>query len=183
MAGMAAARTLVNANLPVLVLDKGRGISGRMATRRWGDATFDHGAQYFSAKTTEFQTFVKNAAVSAAIKEWWPDIGDAVHPRWIGASGMNAMPKLLEENIPILKSKQVVRINENEKGWEVQTEDDDTYQCSSLLVTIPAPQALQLLENSGITLEESPLPKNSLYIRENAMYSLLKVKTFDTPIK
>ena len=51
MAGMAAARTLVNANLPVLVLDKGRGISGRMATRRWGDATFDHGAQYFSAKT------------------------------------------------------------------------------------------------------------------------------------
>ena len=181
MAGMAAARTLVNANLPVLVLDKGRGISGRMATRRWGDATFDHGAQYFSAKTTEFQTFVKNAAVSAAIKEWWPDIGDAVHPRWIGASGMNAMPKLLEENIPILKSKQVVRINENEKGWEVQPEDDDTCQCSSLLVTIPAPQALQLLENSGITLEESPLPNIAYHPCLVVMARLDKVSGIPAP--
>ena len=47
MAGLSAARALVDAGRSVVVFDKGRGIGGRMATRRLGAAVFDHGAQYF----------------------------------------------------------------------------------------------------------------------------------------
>ena len=49
MSGMAAASDLVRAGRKVLVVDKGRGIGGRMATRRVGDAVFDHGAQFITA--------------------------------------------------------------------------------------------------------------------------------------
>ena len=45
LAGLTAAQALTDA-FDVIVLDKGRGFGGRMATRRIGDATFDHGAQF-----------------------------------------------------------------------------------------------------------------------------------------
>ncbi|MFW5743027.1 MAG: NAD(P)-binding protein [Spirochaetota bacterium] len=59
IAGLTAARRLVDASRDVTVLDKGRGVGGRMATRRFGGATrrfggatrrfggatFDHGGR------------------------------------------------------------------------------------------------------------------------------------------
>lgn len=159
MSGMAAAHTLASANLPILVLDKGRGISGRMATRRWEEATFDHGAQFFSARTTAFQEFVEKAKQLEVAQEWWPGIADNQHPRWIGTAGMNAVPKLLAEDLTILKSKKVIKIREKENGWEILTEDGDNFQANSLIITIPAPQAIELLKNSGIVLPDSPLPQ------------------------
>ncbi|MEZ4955893.1 MAG: FAD-dependent oxidoreductase [Saprospiraceae bacterium] len=159
MSGMAAANTLANANVPTLVLDKGRGISGRMATRRWEEATFDHGAQFFSARTPAFQAFVEKGKQLETVQEWWPSIADNQHPRWIGSSGMNTVPKMLVDDVPILKNKKVIKIKEKENGWEVLTEDEDDFQAKSLLITIPAPQAIQLLENSGIALSGSPLPQ------------------------
>ena len=42
----------------VIVVDKGRGVGGRMATRRVpslsGEATFDHGAQFFTVRDDAF---------------------------------------------------------------------------------------------------------------------------------
>ncbi|MEO1259709.1 MAG: FAD-dependent oxidoreductase [Bacteroidota bacterium] len=156
IAGMAAARMLADANYAPLVIDKGRGMSGRMATRRWDEATFDHGAQYFSARTDEFQAFVDNAA--EAIKPWMSVSSGRLHPRWIGTNGMNSIPKLLAKNINVLKKKKVTRIKQLEDGWQVQTDTQDVYQAEALLITIPAPQAIQLLENSQIELPANPLP-------------------------
>ncbi len=46
IAGLACARRLAGAGLAPVVLDKGRGIGGRVATRRVEAMQFDHGAQY-----------------------------------------------------------------------------------------------------------------------------------------
>ena len=43
MAGLACARRLADAGVIPVVLDKGRGIGGRAATRRAGEWQFDHG--------------------------------------------------------------------------------------------------------------------------------------------
>ena len=52
MSGIACARALQAEGVPVRLIDKGRGIGGRMATRRTAVAgktiTFDHGAQSVS---------------------------------------------------------------------------------------------------------------------------------------
>ena len=50
ISGLACARTLAAAGLVPVVLDKGRGIGGRVATRRVGAMQFDHGAQYVTAQ-------------------------------------------------------------------------------------------------------------------------------------
>lgn len=157
IAGLSAAHRLAGAKVPVLLLDKGRGIGGRMATRRTGEATFDHGAQFFSAKTPDFQGFLETAAQVGVAREWWPNINDSQHPRWVGASGMNTVPKLLAGTSTVLTNKKVVKIEAVGDPWQVTTEDSGTFFASALIVTIPAPQALELLKNSSVYLPENPL--------------------------
>ena len=50
IAGLMASGYLIKAGYRVAVLEKARGVGGRMATRRIGEAVCDHGAQYFSVK-------------------------------------------------------------------------------------------------------------------------------------
>ena len=54
ISGLLAAQELTAAGWRVVVLDKGRGVGGRMATRRVGDGTFDHGAQFFTVRGERF---------------------------------------------------------------------------------------------------------------------------------
>ena len=53
--GLVAGRALVETGAEVVVVDKGRSPGGRLATRRVGDATLDHGAQFFTVRTPTFR--------------------------------------------------------------------------------------------------------------------------------
>ena len=53
ISGLALANRLKN-HFEVVVFEKSRGYGGRVATRRFGEFIFDHGAQFFKAKTEEF---------------------------------------------------------------------------------------------------------------------------------
>ena len=44
----------------VKIFEKARGVGGRMASRTKDDFNFDFGAQFFYAKTAEFQEFLDN---------------------------------------------------------------------------------------------------------------------------
>ena len=61
IAGLCAAEQLVAAGRHVVVLDKARGIGGRMATRRVGAAVCDHGAQFFTVRGADFAGIVSAA--------------------------------------------------------------------------------------------------------------------------
>ena len=74
---------------------------------------------------------------------------------------MNTVPKLLAENITVLKNQRVVQLAGTPNGWQLSTETGDIFHTKKLLVTMPAPQAVQLLENSQIELTDSPLPNIS----------------------
>ena len=49
IAGLAAAQQLKQPDFGMTLIEKSRGVGGRMATRRINDLQYDHGAQYFSA--------------------------------------------------------------------------------------------------------------------------------------
>ena len=59
LAGLMAGRELVKAGHEVLLLDKGRSPGGRLATRRIGQATLDHGAQFFTVRSPVFGAYVE----------------------------------------------------------------------------------------------------------------------------
>ncbi|AJI69041.1 NAD(P)-binding protein [Francisella tularensis] len=58
IAGLTAAKILKDC-AQVIVFEKSRGVSGRMSTRYADPYYFDHGTQYFTAKSTDFKEFLK----------------------------------------------------------------------------------------------------------------------------
>jgi renalase len=156
MAGLTAARELNRRGWDVTVLDKGRGIGGRLATRRLEQARLDHGAQYFSAKTPEFQKTVQELLTNGVITEWPLNRGDTTfgHPRYVGIDGMNAVAKALAQNLTVRTTETVVAFRAEAGGWVADTASGQHYQADTLLITIPAPQALALLQQSGFIISQ-----------------------------
>ena len=159
MAGLIAARNLTQHGWNVVVLDKGRGIGGRMATRRLEQARLDHGAQYFAAGTPEFQHLADDLLAEGLIKEWHLQQTEVAetsvdHPSYVGVEGMNAVAKALARNLTVLTTETVMTFRAEAAGWFVETESNGQYRADSLLITIPAPQALTLVERSDFALAD-----------------------------
>ena len=151
MAGLTAARELTRHKWQVTVLDKGRGVGGRMATRRIHKTRADHGAQYFSARTPEFQAQVQAMRDAGVVTEWYLP-GIDTHPRYIGVSGMSAIAKYLAVGLTIHTEEKVVQVEGDATGCTVRTEAGRVYSADRLIITIPAPQVKALLADSGIQL-------------------------------
>ena len=160
MAGLTAARELTSQGWDVVVLDKGRGIGGRMATRRIEQARLDHGAQYFSATTPDFQQVIQPLVEDNVVGQWPLEQTDAAdsafhYPYYIGLDGMNAVAKALSRDLTVLTAETVVSFRIADAQWLVETESGGQYRADALLITIPAPQALTLIEKSGFPLSPS----------------------------
>ncbi len=91
LSGLLAARTVAERGHTVIVLDKGVGPGGRLATRRIGAATLDHGAQFFTVRTDEFAALVHGWRSAAVVREWCRGFGaEDGYPRYAVRGGMNA---------------------------------------------------------------------------------------------
>lgn len=148
MAGLSAARILTQKGYQVTVLDKGRGVGGRMSTRTIENAKVDHGAQYFSVKTPEFQAFISELQLENIASEWYLAQRDNV--RYMGAKGMNTIPKKMASSLDILLNEKVILIENN----TVKTESGNVYDFDNLVITIPIPQVIDLFQNSKISFSE-----------------------------
>jgi renalase len=148
ISGLSAARILIQKGHEVIVLDKGRGVGGRMATRIIDNAKADHGTQYFSAKTPEFQTFITEFQSKNITSEW--HLAQRENVRHVGAKGMNTIPKSMASGMDVRVNEKVILIEKN----TVKTESGNVYPFDNLIVTIPIPQVLDLFQNSNITFSE-----------------------------
>ena len=141
MAGLACARKLACAGMAPVVLDKGRGIGGRVATRRTGDLQFDHGAQYVNAHGAGFGA-VLGALETAGTLAGWPDGTGRSHG--VGVPGMSALAKVLGAGLDIRQNVQAVRLMPDAGGWVVHLADG-ALRAARVVVTVPAPQVAGLL--------------------------------------
>ena len=105
--GLTIATILQRHNIQATILDKGRGIGGRLATRRLKGAedtegVFDHGAQYFKVNTSQFQPWVDDWLAAGVIKEWCQgfDVTDG-QLRYIGVKGTRGIAKYLAQNLNV----------------------------------------------------------------------------------
>lgn len=159
MAGLIAARTLAERH-DVVVLDKGRGVGGRMATRRIGDATFDHGAQFLTTHSSTFERLVQQWCDTGVVQPWFhgrlgPDgVGERDgHPRYRGAPTMTAIAKHLAAGLDVRTSCRVERLEQHGDGWIVRASGRVELEASAVVLTAPVPQSLELLDGSGVELD------------------------------
>lgn len=143
MAGLACARHLTAAGHTPLVIDKGRGVGGRMATRRISipehNLSFDHGAQYFTTRNPAFSALIQAAGDSVAL---WED--GAGETRLVGCPGMASLPRTMAEVLHVRLQVEVKSLRQEGSRWVLET-TDSTFHARRLVMTIPAPQAARLL--------------------------------------
>lgn len=141
MAGIACARALAEAGQGVRVLDKGRGIGGRMATRRASvrgrDLSFDHGAQYIRPRDAAFREALEQAGARV-----WPDGGDC--GRYVGVPGMSSVVRALAEGLEVEQQAEVTALAWQGGAWDVRTAAGST-RARRVVLSIPAPQVAALL--------------------------------------
>ena len=172
MAGIACARTLMQAGHRVTVFEKSRGPGGRMATRNSEFGGFDHGTQYFTVRDARFE---KALATSPGVVRPWSAntvrildeagrvVASAPPPReahWVATPGMGALLKQWAQPLAaaglLTLETQVIRL-EREKlhpeRWQLQTEgpgaSSQVYSgFDAVVLAVPAPQAHALLLSS-----------------------------------
>lgn len=157
LAGLACARVLRDAGLAVTVLDKSRGVGGRLCTRRGDGWQADHGAQYFTARSPEFRAQVEDWLQAGVVAEWRPQravfgpheasSGEAVQ-RFVGVPGMSAPAKALATGLTVKTGHTVQALRRVEGGWQLETAEHgllpDVF--GAVLLAAPAAQAATLLQ-------------------------------------
>lgn len=155
LSGLIAAKKLKELDLGnVLVLEKSRGIGGRMATRRTLETRFDHGAQFYRVKADilEFHQLWKKAGLS---HQWFVSSkGD----HWCAKVGMTSLAKELAVDVELQLEKQIhlIRFNSEDKLWTLISDKGEEWFCRQLIVSAPIPQTLQLFERSNLLDQIEP---------------------------
>lgn len=155
MAGLACARRLADAGRTVVVFDKGRGIGGRLATRRAGDGLqFDHGAQYVTARGEAFAAVLDDLRRAGAAAPWADGSGRA---HVVGIPGMSALPRHLARGLDVRLDTAVSAVRADGDGWTFAA-GGQTHRFERVVITAPAPQVASLLgPDSALAAELAPV--------------------------
>jgi predicted NAD/FAD-dependent oxidoreductase len=157
-----AAHVLQEQGLGVALVDKGRSVGGRLATRRIGPGRADHGAQFFTVRSPEFRSWVDRWMADGLVYRWstgWADgslapVTTDGHPRYAVQSGMNALAKHLAQRLDVRLNAQLVSVNlDGNNRWRSEDDRGQVYSSQALLLTPPVPQSLSLVDAGGIQLE------------------------------
>jgi predicted NAD/FAD-dependent oxidoreductase len=141
----------------VTLFEKSRGVSGRISTRYADPFQFDHGAQYFTARTPEFQGFLHPLIEAGLLADWQPKVQtikkweepykrDWFEPHYIAVPRMNAFCKHLAEGLDVKLSVEIALLIHDEDGWQLEDTEGERYAgFDAVMLAIPAPQVLKLL--------------------------------------
>ncbi len=161
LAGITCARQLTAAGYSVCLLDKSRGLGGRIATRRMdSQQKVDHGLRYWQPATAGLQALTDELLAAGVIKPWAVRAYEILQrerlvpvemePVYVAEQGMSAIAKYLardftlEENL--FTSYRAVAISAQKGYWRVEFDDGDAIKAKQCAIAIPAAQAAELLD-------------------------------------
>ena len=158
---LTAARELAG-KVNVTLFEKSRGLGGRLATRYAEPYQFDHGAQYFTAKSEAFQQFLSPLVADGVVARWDARFAELERgkiidqrqwsvdfPHYVGVPKMNAIGKVLAEGVNIKRGCRVEKMQRTANAWELF--DDSGKGCGEydwVICTAPAQQSAELLPES-----------------------------------
>ncbi|HEY9878134.1 MAG TPA: FAD-dependent oxidoreductase [Leptolyngbyaceae cyanobacterium] len=168
LAGLCCARRLQHVGHRVLVLEKSRGLGGRLATRRVGDQPIDHGCRFLKPTSPLMVQLIKQLQERQVLLPWHPicyDIADdgrlevqSPDDCFVAPHGMTAVAKELVEGLNIRRQTQVVGLQyedvleaSSKQVWTLRIETPvaltyEPLQSRAVILAVPAPQALALLQ-------------------------------------
>ena len=143
--------------MQVTLIEKSRGVAGRMSTRRLDDQVFDHGAQYFTIRDDRFAAMLAPYMKAGVVAPWQarivtvgadrkPQKRDMPTPPMIALPGMTGLVKAMAEGLEIMTVTEAAAITRHGTGWQISDRDNQPIIDADMVVTaIPAPQARRML--------------------------------------
>ena len=160
IAGLSLAKSLsALPNYQVELFDKGRGLGGRMSVRHTGAYTFDHGAQFFTARTAGFQEFLRVYQSAGLVEAWWPDIttfagvesaGERawLEPHFVALPNMNGLCKAIAEDLDVTLNTEVDSIEQSDGRWWLKAAGQSLGTFDWVVSTAPPEQTRRLFPNT-----------------------------------
>jgi len=140
------------------VVDKGRRPGGRATSRHDGADVFDHGAQFFTARSEWLLRHVTSWEADGIVARWSPRLVQTrgararkAAPWWVGTPSMGALAAHLASGLDIKQGIKVTSLSRTDNGeWSVLATGPDGNAASplfadALVVTLPAAQSAPLL--------------------------------------
>ena len=174
LAGLCCATKLQDAGFKVQLFEKSRGASGRMSTRNGEDWSADHGAQYFTARSPQFEEELNSWISDGVAGAWYPSLkvfedeqwreGSVSENRYVGIPGMNSPGQYLAKNLSIKFNQTIDKILHHHNKWSLRSIESGNIegQFDWLVIALPAPQAFILAKSADHLIEESFRPFNML---------------------
>lgn len=142
LSGLNIARKIHHSGLgSVKVIEKSRGVGGRMATRRTLQTRFDHGAQFYRLKNDILelhQEWFKNNITH----QWFRS---SLGEHWSAKTGMTAFAKNMQIDLDVELEKEIRTIHFEDNKWKLISKTDDEWSCEHLIISSPLPQTVNLL--------------------------------------
>jgi predicted NAD/FAD-dependent oxidoreductase len=150
IAGLSAARALMDAGISPVIFDKGRGIGGRVATRRvtlqaGAALQFDHGAQFATAKGAGFASALDRLRASGHAAVWDTRLEGSARSQIIGVPAMSALARGLGQGAQVVQNAAVLALQQMGTQWRIAMGDGTSVYARRVLLTVPAPQLGALL--------------------------------------
>src|SRR5919202_4667241 len=161
ISGVACARALQDAGVPVRVLDRGRRPGGRMATRTFADRLVDTGASYLTAEPGSAFAAVVDDWVGRGLARPWTDTFAVAGPdglrsttagpvRYAAPAGLRSLVEDLATGLDVESGRTVAAVG---PGRRVDGED-----VPAVVLAMPDPQGRRLLDAdaAGRLLDDRP---------------------------
>jgi predicted NAD/FAD-dependent oxidoreductase len=131
----------------VRLFEAQRAPGGRLATRRFAVASFDHGAQYLTAADPAFRAVLQEASAAGAAARWqpaWPGRGRE-DELWVGAPAMAALARQLAAGLDVEYGARILRIERGRRGWALLDDRGAAHaEFAAVAIALPAPAAAML---------------------------------------
>jgi len=162
MTGMSAAKTLKEAGIDSLVLERDPVLGGRMSTRDLSGAIYDDGAQFFTVKDQRFGPLVEEMKAAGVIVDWFHSQmiqGGANNPdgfpRYCGANGMrDILDHMCAQGLSVRLGTAVTGFEPGGKRYILNLDDGDELTADAVLLAHPVPDAARMLEGAGLSLSK-----------------------------
>lgn len=158
MAGLTLARYLSN-DYSVTLFEKSAAPGGRMASRDGSGVTFDHGAQFFTARSPQFRDFLTELIEAGVVADWHADFVEMQagqitarrrwteeFPHYVGVPQMAAIGHYMAQGLNIHYQTRISQLNAQDKAWVLSDDQGRAFgPFDRVIVTLPSVQTAQLL--------------------------------------
>jgi renalase len=142
LAGLVCAQRLRQHGYSVVVVEKSRGLGGRLATRRLPESWADHGVRGLEMQGDLTRSLIQILGQRGVLRAW--------QEKYVSPVGITAVAKFLATDLDILRGKRVEAIAHTDQSWSLALDSGESVVAKAIVVAIPAPQALLLLEPLGL---------------------------------